>query len=125
MKKLIIALLLSLSLAITSSTVIAADYVAPRPIEGYTYLSEAYDKAGNVLVFIDATGNNVCDLAVVFFLMTGKDGKKLLVPSRQLSCNQGSIAVGMAREQMYQDGNQPMIWDNDLGRLVKEQNRHI
>jgi hypothetical protein len=125
MKKLIVSMMILFGLLLCGPTTEAADYVTPKPLEGYTYLSEAYDKSGNCLVFIDATGNDVCDLVAIFFLHTGSDGKKILVPNKQLSCDQGAKAVGLVREQMSLTDEQPMIFDNDLGRLVNEQNRHI
>jgi hypothetical protein len=126
MKKLIIALLLSLCLAMGGiDGALAADYVTPKPLAGFTYLSEAYDKSGNCLVFIDDTGDLVCDFAMIFYLKTGNDGLKMLIPVTELTCEQAGVAVEAVRKQMELADEQPMIWDNDHGVLVYDTNRHI
>lgn len=118
MKKLIIGLAIGL-MCLVGGNAVAADYATPQPVDGYTYLKTTYDPDGGAIVSIDANGDNVCDMVVVFILL-GEPGAKMLIPNNSLrgACPHYDAIVERALKLFEDNGVESMVYDNESKKLV-------
>ena len=126
MKKYISLFLMLFVLMFSSCEVtLAADYVEPMQVPGVQYIDKTYDTNGNALVKIDMDLDGTCDLGALFQLKRNQNGKMILVPTKQVSCAMVDSVRVKADIYWKAQGMEPMIFDNDINKLVPLRNREI